>query len=309
MRGLAATRGRGRGRGRGGGRPRRPGGPADQRDARRAAALAFEAAAGGVEDMLTPVRRGAPDAGGTFGDDGTGNDTGRQEALVDGINDRRTVTEDLGAQATTPEVPIGGGSGRGRGRTAGAAMRGGGRGGGRGRGRGRGRGDPYSDIGLDYEAMGMGRINPPEAYAPSQQCTVEQMGDPSLPVTYWSFTLSMQTHDVPEYWMGWLRGWLIAYTLAGFFALERGKKKGERHVQGVVKLHWPCDIFHMNLLKVTIQALLQVTALDNRHFTIKPLEPGQTWFGMLGYCQVSGSIDNFALPRRTVWLGVACAHA
>lgn len=115
-------------------------------------------------------------------------------------------------------------------------------------------------------------LNPPEAYQPNQVYDVTFLGEPALPVTYWSWTLSMQTHDVPAYWLKWINEFVQKYCLAALVSIERGGRNQMRHLQAVVKMHWWCDDGHSATLSLALRALLKVAPTDNRYFCVKPFE-------------------------------------
>lgn len=88
--------------------------------------------------------------------------------------------------------------------------------------------------------------------------------------------------------------------------LEVGAKNYKQHVQGVVSILMPKSQVYINVLRKMIRNCLPLGGKSHK-IQIKPLQPGQTFLSMIGYCTKDQGRPHYQFrsfnvsPQVTSW--------
>ena len=128
---------------------------------------------------------------------------------------------------------------------------------------------------------------------------ISALNDMRLPVTNWNITLALQTRDVPRRWLWTVNEWLQQIQpLKGVFSYEVGLQH-HAHLQGYLQLRWPCDVYHVGVLKRALEELLTASPADQRRFTVRVLRDAQS-LAMIGYCTKDEGKASYLSVRYNV---------
>lgn len=117
-------------------------------------------------------------------------------------------------------------------------------------------------------------------------------------------------NDVPTAWLLQHKQWAVQCKSTWFaFALERGSKENNLHVQGVME----CRIFATkagcDVLRESLKLMMNIHSSDNAKIEVKACQAGQTATYMLGYIQKDKSKAHYDVSMHLCCCIVCCCHA
>lgn len=116
-------------------------------------------------------------------------------------------------------------------------------------------------------------------------------GSNDLPTSTWSLTVSAtQSRDVPPGWFGSLKAWMDRHCSKAVLAIERGERQGNLHFQGAFVTKFGTAKPDCRRLSAHVKA--HTALATGSKITLKPLQPGQTFEAMLGYCQKDAGLHQ-----------------
>lgn len=120
-----------------------------------------------------------------------------------------------------------------------------------------------------------------------------------FPVTEWSLTITKNKSDVALNTIDILAVFMEKYCLKGGISTEVGSRVFQLHLQGVLRLHWPKTEERIKELQKFIKAMLPERGKLYR-VNLKPLQGGQTFVVMLGYCTKDAGKPHYQLRTHNV---------
>jgi hypothetical protein len=120
------------------------------------------------------------------------------------------------------------------------------------------------------------------------------------PAESWSITVAASKTDVPRVVLERFSVFLdnVSCKLA-IACLERGDKENNLHLQAAAEINWNRN--DSKSLTRKIRSELNLDEFKDLFFkiSVKLFEAGQTWMGMVGYCQKVSLLFTFSFHQKS----------
>jgi hypothetical protein len=120
-----------------------------------------------------------------------------------------------------------------------------------------------------------------------------------FPAESWSITVAASKTDVPRVVLERFSVFLDNVSCKlGITCLERGDKENNLHLQAAVEINWNRN--DSKSLTRKIRSELNLDEFKDIYFKIslKLFEAGQTWMGMVWYCQKVSLLFTFCFQQK-----------